>query len=204
MNKKLNEKIKGHEREIAIDPLASENYLAIGKSYKQMENFQKAEEYYNKYLSQVPETSPDEILRYTEILAKNNQTKKGEKILKEYTDKYPDDWRLQSRYGYFLMWNGKYKSAKLSFNSALEIKPYFKEAQDGMDVVSRKAYVTQSNPIPRVKEYPIDRYYRLLKKNHESDKIRLKLAEELIKADRIEEAFNQYQILSFFIQNRVL
>ena len=63
-----------------------------------MDEFQKAEEYYDKYLSQVPETSPDEILRFTEILGKNNKIKKGEKILKEYTDKYPDDWRLHSLY----------------------------------------------------------------------------------------------------------
>lgn len=198
LHNNLQEKIKGHEREIAIDPTAFENYLAIGKAYKQMENYQKAEEYYDEYLSKISETSPDEILRYTEILAKNNNIKKGEKILKEYTDKYPDDWRLQSRYGYFLMWNGKYKSAKNRFGSALEIKPYFKEAQDGMDVVTRKAYVTQNNPIPRVKEYPIDRYYRLLKMNPSNDELRLKLADELQKADRIEEAYNQYQILSFF------
>ncbi|HIE15504.1 MAG TPA: tetratricopeptide repeat protein, partial [Bacteroidales bacterium] len=58
----LQEKIKGHERELAIDPSASENYLAIGKAYKKMEDYPKAEEYYDKYLSQVPETSPDEIL----------------------------------------------------------------------------------------------------------------------------------------------
>ncbi len=194
----LREKIKGHERELAIDPSASENYLAIGKAYKQMEDYPKAEEYYDKYLANVPETSPDEILRYTEILAKNNHIKKGEKILKKYADKYPDDWRLQSRYGYFLMWNGKYRSAKKRFGNALQMKPFFKEAQDGWDVVSRKAYVTQNNPIPRVKEYPIDRDYRLLKKDPSNDKIRLRLAEELKQADRIEEAYNQYQILSFF------
>ena len=194
----LQEKIKGHERELAIDPSASENYLAIGKAYKQMEDYQKAEEYYDKYLSKIHETSPDEILRYAEILAKNNHIKKGEKILKEYADKYPDDWRLQSRYGYFLMWNGKYRSAKKRFGEALQIKPYFKEAQDGWDVVSRKAYVTQRNPIPRVKEYPIDRDYRLLKKDPSNDAIRLRLAKELKKADRIEEAYNQYQILTFF------
>ncbi|NOX67476.1 MAG: tetratricopeptide repeat protein, partial [Chlorobi bacterium] len=164
LNNNLQEKIKGHERELAIDPSASGNYLAIGKAYKQMEDYPKAEKYYDKYLSKVPETSPDEILRYAEILAKNNHIRKGEKILKEYADKYPDDWRLQSRYGYFLMWNGKYRSAKKRFSNALQMKPYFKEAQDGWDVVSRKAYVTQSNPIPRVREYPIDRDYRLLKK----------------------------------------
>lgn len=194
----LQEKIKGHERELAIDPSASENYLAIGKAYKKMEDYPKAEEYYDKYLSQVPETSPDEILRYAEILAKNNHIKKGEKTLKEYADKYPDDWRLQSRYGYFLMWNGKYRSAKKRFGNALQMKPYFKEAQDGWDVVSRKAYVTQNNPIPRIKEYPIDRDYRLLKKDPSNDTIRLRLAKELKQANRIEEAYNQYQILSFF------
>ena len=198
LHSSLREKIKGHEREIAIDPSSSENYLAIGKAYRQLDENLKAEFYYDTYLALEPEASPDEILRYTEILAKNNRLKKGENILKEFTEKYPDDWRLQSRYGYFLMWRGKYRTAKKSFATALEIKPYFKEAQDGMDVVSRKAYVTQNNPIPKIKEYPIDRYYRLLKKNPDNDEIRLKLTEELIKADRIEEAYNQYQFLSFF------
>jgi len=198
LHNNLREKIKGHEREIAIDSSSPVNYLAIGKAYKQLDENQKAEFYYDTYLALEPESSPDEILRYTEILAKNNRLKKGEQILKKQTEKHPDDWRLQSRYGYFLMWRGKYRSAKKSFAIALEIKPYFKEAQDGMDVVSRKAYVTQNNPIPKVKEYPIDRYYRLIKKDPANDGIRLKLAEELFKADRIEEAYNQYQILSFF------
>ncbi len=163
----------------------------------QKESYKKAEEYYDEYLKRVSETSPDEILRYTEILAKNDEIKKGERILKEYADKYPEDWRLQSRYGYFLMWNGKYASAKKRFNDALVIKPYFKEAQDGWDVVSRKPYVTQNNPIPRVKEYTIDKYYRLLRTDTENSELRLKLAKELEKENRIEEAYNQYQILTF-------
>ncbi len=61
-------------------------------------------------------------------------------------DRYPTDWRLWSRYGYFSLWLAKYTQAKKAFENALGFKPYFKEAQDGLDIVTRKAYVNQNDP----------------------------------------------------------
>jgi tetratricopeptide (TPR) repeat protein len=194
-HKQLHKKILGHEREIAIDPSNPINYLEIGKSYRWLEEWQKAEDWYDKYLARDDNASPDEIIRYTEILAKTNHIKKGEKILKKYVERYPDDWRLWSRYGYFTLWLGKYKQSKKAFKTALSIKPFFKEAQDGLDKVEKKAYVTQSDPRAFEKEFPIDRYYRILRKNPKNDKIRFKLVDELIKANRIEEAYQQLEIL---------
>ncbi len=194
-HKQLRKKIKGHEREIAIDPSIATNYLEIGKSYKWLEEWQNAEDWYDKYLARDDDASPDEIIRYTEILAKNNHIKKGETILKKYVDRRPDDWRLWSKYGYFSLWLGKYSQSKKAFKNALEFKPYFKEAQDGLDIVTKKAYVTQNNPRSFEKEFPIDRYYRLLRKNPEDSEMRFKLVDELIKADRIEEAHQQLEIL---------
>lgn len=191
----LKKKIIGHEREIFINPDIAYNYLEIGKSYRLMEEWKLAEEWYDKYLEKDPNASPDEIIRYAEILAKTGSITKGEKKLKEYVDRYPDDWRLLSRYGYFTMWLGKYKTAENAFRSALEFKPFFKEAQDGLDQATKQAYLTQQDPRAFEKEFPIDRYYRVLRQNPKDMESRYKLIDELIKADRIEEAYQQLEIL---------
>ena len=192
----LNKKINGHLREIAIDANQPFNYLEIGKSYKLMEIWDKAEQWYDEYLKRDDNASPDEIIRYTEILAKTGSIVKGEKILKKFTDRYPQDWRLWSRYGYFTLWLGKYQIAKKAFENALGFKPFFKEAQDGLDIVTNKAYMRQEDPKAFEKEYPIDRYYRLLKRNSRDTETRFKLVEELITANRIEEAYEQLKIIS--------
>ena len=194
-HEQLRKKIIGHEREIAIDPSNAVNYLEIGKSYRWLEEWQNAEEWYDKYLDHDNNASPDEIIRYTEILAKNSHIKKGEIILKKYVEKYPDDWRLWSKYGYFTLWLANYKEAKIAFENALRFKPFFKEAQDGLDIVTQKAYVTQENPRSFEKEFPIDRYYRILRAEPKNDEIRFKLSDELLKANRIEEAYQQLEIL---------
>ncbi|MFC2083936.1 tetratricopeptide repeat protein [Bacteroidota bacterium] len=192
----LRTKIQGHHREIAIDPSNPYNYLEIGKSYRWLEEWALAEEWYDKYLERDDNASPDEIIRYTEILAKTKHIQKGEKILEEYVRRYPDDWRLWSRYGYFTMWLGKYKNAERAFLEALSFKPFFKEAQDGLDQATKKAYLTQQDPRAFEKEYPIDRYYRLLRRNPNDADSRFNLVDELIKTQRMEEAFQQLQLLS--------
>lgn len=192
----LNKKIEGHLREIAINPENPVNYLEIGKAYRWMEIWDKAEAWYDEYLKRDDNASPDEIIRYTEILAKTGSISKGEKILKKYVERYPDDWRLWSRYGYFTMWLAKYAIAKKAFEKSLSIKPFFKEAQDGLDMVTKQAYVTQQSPREFEKEYPIDRYYRILRRNPEDAETRFKLVDELIAAKRYEEAYQQLQIIS--------
>lgn len=192
----LNKKIEGHLREIAINPNIAYNYLEIGKSYRWMELWDKAEQWYDEYLARDNNASPDEIIRYTEILAKTGSIVKGERILKIFVERYPDDWRLWSRYGYFTLWLAKYPIAKKAFETALGFKPFFKEAQDGLDIVNRQAYVTQQDPRAFEKEYPIDRYTRLLKRNPADIETRFKLVDELIAADRLEEAYQQLQVIA--------
>jgi Flp pilus assembly protein TadD len=187
----LEKKILGHKREIAINPDTPYNYLEIGKSYRWMEEWALAEEWYDQYLARDDDASPDEIIRYSEILAKTKHIRKGEKILKIYVERYPDDWRLWSKYGYFTMWMGRYKNAAKAFRTALQFKPYFKEAQDGLDMATKQAYVTQQDPRAFEKEFPIDRYYRILRKNPDDLDTKFLLVDELIKAERIEEAYTQ-------------
>lgn len=195
-HRQLYQKIDGHTRDIAIDPNYAFSYLEIGKSYRWLEEWRNAEIWYDEYLKRDDNASPDEIIRYTEILAKTGSIIKGEKILKKYTIRYPDDWRIWSRYGYFTLWLGKYKIAEDAFKTSLGFKPFFKEAQDGLDLATNKAYLTQENPraFERV-EYPIDRFYRLLEKDPENDPIRFDLINELIANNRYEEAYRQLQYL---------
>ena len=201
--KLLYNKIEGHKREIAINPKKPINYLEIGKSYKNLGEWLTAEEWYDKYLS-MEEASPDEIIRYTEILAKNNHIQKGEPILKKFTEQYPTDQRLWSRYGYFELWLGKNKNAIDAFEKALAIKPYFKEAMDGLDQAKGNGYIYTvndtsyrfSNKLQRGKpEFPIDRYYRVLKNKPDDTDTRFTLIDELVKYNRIEEAYNQLLLL---------
>jgi tetratricopeptide (TPR) repeat protein len=191
-HKELNEIIDGRKREIAIKPDNPYNYLEIGKAYKGLEDWENAEIWYDKYLAMDDNASPDEIIRYSEVLAYNKHYTKGERILRKYTDRYPDDWRLWSRYGYFLLWLGKYKNSEKAFENALVIKPFFKEAVDGLDLAKREGYVTTITP---GKVFPIDRFYRILRRNPKDHNTRFRLVDELIKYKRIEEALTQLKIL---------
>jgi Flp pilus assembly protein TadD len=198
--------IAGYKREIAINPSKAGNYLEVGKSYKKLGEWFESEKWYDDYLRK-EEASADEILRYTEILAKNKHISKGESILKRYTQKYPEDHRLWSRYGYFTMWLGKKKTALKAFEKALQLRPYFKEAMDGYDLVRGKGYVYTVNdttsrynygiPLPKkYKKYPIDKYYSILKKRSGDNATRYLLIDELVKNNRYEEAKQQLDILS--------
>ncbi len=203
--KLLYNNIEGYKREIAINPNKAENYLEIGKAYKNLGKWEVAEQWYDQYLAR-EHASPDEIIRYTEILAKNNHIAKGWPILKKYTDEYPEDQRLWSRYGYFSMWLGKNKIAIKAFENALALKPYFKEAQDGLDQAKGKGYIYTVNdtasrynygmPVPaKYKQYAIDKYYSILKKRPDDNEIRFKLVKELVKAERYSEANDELQTL---------
>jgi len=194
--------IEGHKREIAINPRIAINYLEIGKDYKRLGDWDLAEDWYDQYLG-MEEASADEIIRYSEILAKNSQIAKGWPILKKYTEKYPNDQRLWSRFGYFSLWLGKSHLAIDAFEHALALKPYFKEALDGLDQARGKGYIYTINDtsvkynygLTKRYEYPIDRDYRLLKRNPYNNVVRFRLVKELVKANRYQEASDQLKIL---------
>ncbi|MFA6025171.1 MAG: tetratricopeptide repeat protein, partial [Ignavibacteriaceae bacterium] len=193
----LYQKIEGHRREIAINPAKPVNYLEIGKCHKNLGQWATAEEWYDEYLKR-EEGSADEIIRYTEILAHNNHIEKGEKILKIYVAKYPEDHRLWSRYGYFTLWLGKKKIALEAFEKALSFRPYFKEAMDGYDLARDKGYTytyfdTTYRKLEkqRPQEYTIDKYYRMLKRDPADSETRFALVNELNKVSRTEEAYQQ-------------
>ncbi|MFO7526934.1 MAG: tetratricopeptide repeat protein, partial [Ignavibacteriaceae bacterium] len=202
--KLLFNKIEGYKREIAIHPDRAVNYLEIGKAYKNLGEWKEAEIWYDEYLKRA-EPSTDDVLRYTEILAKNNQLTKGEQILKRYVSVYPDDHRVWSRYGYFLYWLGKNRKAADAFEKALVIRPFFKEALDGLDLTKGKGYVYTINdttakyqyglPLGST-QYIIDKLFAKLKRNPGDDESRIELINQLIKANRFEEALNEFEKFS--------
>lgn len=201
-HKIIYKKIEGHKRQLAVNPNSAVDYLEIGKCNKNLGKWNDAEYWYDEFLKRA-DASPDEVIRYSEILAMNKHLVKGEKILKTYTDRFPKDQRLWSRYGYFLLWLGKYKPAIKAFEAALAIKPFWREAQDGLDQAKGKAYIyTYTDTTYRhkkgkaVPEYPIDKLYRIAKKNPDDVESRFSLVDELVKAERIEEAYQQLQLLS--------
>ncbi|MBT8377616.1 MAG: tetratricopeptide repeat protein [Ignavibacteria bacterium] len=202
----LYNRIVGYKREIELNPNKPTNYLEIGKCFKNIGEWEQAEKWYDEYLKR-EDPSADELIRYTEILAKNNHISKGEPWLKKYTEKNSDDHRLWSRYGYFTMWIGKKQTAIYAFKKSLKLRPYFKEALDGYDLVRGKGYVYTVNdttilhnyglPIsPSSYEYPIDKYYRKISKNPDDHHSRILLVEELIDKNRFAEAETQMKVLT--------
>ncbi len=194
-NKLLVNRIEGYKREIVVNPSNPKNYLEIGKSYKNFEDWESAEFWYDEYLKR-EEASPDEILRYTEVLTKLKKFRKGEPILKKYTSMYPGDHRIWSRYGYFNLWLGNKNKAIDAFEEALRIRPYFKEAMEGLDQAKGKGYNYTYTSAPRgTPQYAIDKYYRELKSSPGNNAVRLLLVKELMKHNRYEEAYQQLEIL---------
>lgn len=193
----LYQRIDGYQREIAIDPSNPFNYLEVGKSYRWLEEWAIAELWYDRYLERDNNASPDEIIRYTEILSHTGSIRKGEIKLAEWVQRHPDDWRLWSRYGYFTMWLGNYQNAERAFRTALSFKPFFKEAEDGLDLALQQGYLTRESPRSfEREEYPIDRYYRVLRNNPNDDGARYALIDYLMQEKRYEEAYQQLLYLA--------
>lgn len=136
--KELDQKIEDFKKETAIDKDKSSTYLRIAKCYTEKEEWEKAEEWYTEYLSKEKNIVEEEVIRYSQVLAKTGSIVKGEAILKKYTELYPEDWRIWSRYGYFAMWLGKKDSAKAAFETALKFKPNFREALEGLDITNKQ------------------------------------------------------------------
>ncbi len=166
----------------------------------------EAEKWYDEYIKR-DILSADELIRYTEILAKNNHISKGEPLLKNYTEKYPKITGCGQDMVTLQCGSVRKEIAIKAFEKALELRPYFKEALDGYDLVRGKGYIYTVNdttsrfnyglPVSTGKgEYPIDKYYRVLSKKPQDNETRILLINELIKNNRFAEAEEQIKILS--------
>ncbi|NUN07935.1 MAG: tetratricopeptide repeat protein [Ignavibacteriaceae bacterium] len=204
-HKLLRKKIAGHKREIKIDPSIPLNYLEIGKSHKHLGEWLDAEWWYDEYIKR-EDPSPDEVIRYCEILLKNKHIEKGEKILKKYVELFPKDHRLWSRYGYFTMWLGKRKIAQEAFKTALGFRPFFREAQEGLEQAEERPYIYTNVDtfldLEKYKrgivqqEYYIDRLIREVRNSPDDVDRRYSLIDALLGVNRIQEAYENLQVLS--------
>lgn len=183
--------IDEYKNRINADKNSASNYLEIAKLYKQLEIWDFSEKWFDEYLTKEENAAADDIMIYSEVLAKTGSIIKGEKILEKFVVKYPGDWRLWSRFGYFNFWLGKFKIAETAFTTSLGLQHDYKEAEDGLDLTRNQGYANLYQPRSFERIYPIDKYYKILKDKPNDDETRFSLIEELIKAERFNEAQQQ-------------
>jgi len=188
--------IDKYKRELMINPKLIQHYFALGQCYEELDKWEEAENWYGKYF-EMTDVSSDKVIRYAEILANNNRLTKGEEVLRKFVNRYPNDHELISRHGYFLLWLGKYKDAVKTFERALELKPFYKEAQDGLAQAKGgpQKQATAASYTQRADQQGINadrsekEYYLFeLKSNPENNKIRWKLIRKLIDEQEFEHA----------------
>lgn len=183
-------RIEGYKRELFRNPKNYDNYLKIAKCYQDLENYNEAEKWFDDYMSK-KELSANDAILYANMLIKANKLKKAESIITAQINKYPQDHRLLSKRGWIRNWLGDYKNAINDFERALVLKPFFKEAQDGLDNAKGKGYnftIVEKDTGKARFEFAIDKYTRILQKYPNKDDIRFLLIEELLKYKRIGEA----------------
>jgi tetratricopeptide (TPR) repeat protein len=113
--KVLQERIKGYRRDLAINPDLIEHYYSLGECYENLGNWIEAERWYDRYFQVANNASAEQFSHYTEVLARKNQLTKGLTLLEEYLDRQPDDYQMLNRYGYFLLWLGRFEEAYVIF-----------------------------------------------------------------------------------------
>ena len=199
----INDNIIVLEKKIALNPNLYDNYVSLAELYFEKNDKAKAENLYDKYLNNT-QGSPEIILRYGEILAKNNQLKKGEATFKRYSELYPQNDLILSRYGYFNLWMGNFSKAEKIFSDVLRRNPNIVEAQDGFRQSKAKGYFDPSNQVSKKvlstntlnsSQSKIEMYRSKLSTNPNDYSSRLLMVDELSKSKRFEESFDQLQIV---------
>ncbi|MCW8849288.1 MAG: tetratricopeptide repeat protein, partial [Melioribacteraceae bacterium] len=199
----INDNIIVLEKKIALNPKLYENYISLAELYFEKGDKAKAESLYDEYLRN-RQATPEAILRYGEILAKNNQLRKGEATFKRYSELYPQDNLILSRYGYFNLWMGNFSKAEGIFSDVLRRNPNIVEAQDGFRQSKAKGYFDPSNQeskkvvstnVLNSSQNKIEQYRTKLSTNPTDYSSRLLMVNELSKSKRFEESFDQLQIV---------
>lgn len=201
-NKELTNNIILLEKELSLNPNNPDDYDQLAGLYLETGEKDKALKSYKKYMELV-ELTPKIALHYGDFLAKNNMLKEGESSFEKYVSLFPDNEQVKNKYGYFNLWLGNFKKAEDIFASILRKDPDFKEAQDGYKQAKARGYFepsggseeiksVNSNDIPGNK---IENYKKMLADNPGDYKTRLAMINELVKADRLEESFDQFQII---------
>lgn len=176
---------------IKSNPDASNAYLKIADGYKNLGLNDSAEKWYDEFFARESNPAAEDYLSYSEVLAKTGSLIKGERALKNGVEKFPDDYRLWSKYGFFGYWLGKFTLAENAFTAALKLKPDFTEALNGIEEARKHEFKPNFQLRSFEKNESIDKFFRILKDYPNDDATRFLLVDELIKNDRIEEARQQ-------------
>jgi len=190
-NQELYNGIDENKKTVKSNPAYAKGYLEIARAYKYLGLNDYSEKWYDDYLKLEPSISAEEVINYSEVLAKTGSLQKGERLLKSSLDKYSDDSRLWSRYGYFELWLGKLSAAKDAFNKALSLNAGLKEASDGLEQIRNQEFNPVSIAAVPDTSGAIPQYYDLLKANPNDDETRFKLIDRLVNAGRFDEARRQ-------------
>ncbi len=189
-----NDKIEGYKRELARNPGAAAPCLAIARAYQGMNDWKASGQWFAEYFKRT-EGSPEDVLLYCEVLSKTGDLAKGETILRRSMDRYPKRPDLLSRYGYFLLWQGKYQLSRSAFEEALAEKSGWKEAREGLNELRvREQAAKQADAAAQEArrqesaEAPVDHFQRLLKSTPSDDQVRLRLVNALLAVHRFDEA----------------
>lgn len=202
-NLEIDHNIDKLEKDLTVRPNYYNNYPILAELYADKGNIEKSQLLYKKYIDS-SEPSSQTIIRYGELLAQTNKIKVGEKEFENFSKKYPNDEKINLKYGYFNLWLGNFNKAETIFTQILKRNPNLKEAQDGFKQSKSKGYFGSQNNAAQqviktksisVVDNKIENYKTKLITNSKDYKTRLEMADELIKVKRYEEAFDQFQIV---------
>jgi tetratricopeptide (TPR) repeat protein len=196
---KVIQKIEGYKRDLARNTNAPAPYLEIAQAFRTINGWSDAEHWYEEYFKRT-DGNPDEVLQYCEVLAKLNLLQKGENLLELFTRRFPQNAKLESRYGYFSLWLGKFQSAEREFEKALSLLPSLSEAQEGLEQVRTAERAPRSSASARraqpAIESPVDTWLKTVRLNPSDDEARFSLVQELLKANRFDEALRNLDTLA--------
>ncbi len=202
-------RIDGYKRELARNPNAADPYLQMARAYRTINDLAAAEQAYDEYFRRA-DASPSEVLRYCELLAATNHLQKGETLLQQYAGKYPQNAELQSRLGYFQLWQARYGAAQRSFQKALTLSPGLDDARQGMNAVrakeaaaSRAEQSTVELRTAPTADTPIDRLQRALQKDPRDEEVRFALVQAFVKVERYQEGLQQLDTLGILLADSV-
>jgi tetratricopeptide (TPR) repeat protein len=202
-------RIDGYKRELARNPAAVDPYLQIARAYRTINDLPSAEQWYDEYFRRA-DASPVEVLRYCELLAAANHLQKGETLLQQHVQKHPQSAELQSRLGYFLLWQARYGAAQRAFQKALSLSPGLDDARQGLVALrtkeaaaSRAEQTAVDTRITPGADTPVDRLLRMLQKDRRDEEARFALVQAFVKVDRFEEGLQQLDTLAILMADSI-
>ncbi len=191
LNRELVNQIDENRLVIKNNPEAAIAYLKIADAYRNLGLNDAAEKWYDEFFARESNPAAEDYQAYSEVLAKTGSLIKGEKYLKASLEKFPEDYKLWTRFGYFSLWLGKFVPSESAFLKALSIKADFTEAVTGLEEARKHEFKPNFQLRSFEKNESIDKYFRILKEYPNDDGTRFLLVDELLKNDRFDEAKQQ-------------